>query len=567
MKRWSELKQIPPRRRAGGGRARTVGTVLVLAVLAFSLGFVSGNQDEMLLKIYRGIDVFGKVYKEVSLNYVDSIDPDAFIHAGIDGMLETLDPYTVFIGEHEGDEIDLVTNGKYGGIGVTISIRDGQIIIVGLMEGFSAARQGLQVGDRILDIDSTEITSENFQQVRSLVRGAPGTEIRMRIQREEEPEPLEFVLLREEITVKNVSYAGFVEDGVGYIRLDRFSRTAGDDLRNAIRSLKASGALKGVILDVRDNPGGLLDMAVDVVSKFVPEKSLVVSTRGRSPDSERKYYSSETPMLPDVPMAVLVNEGSASASEIVAGAMQDLDRGVIVGNRTFGKGLVQTITRLSETTSLKITTARYYTPSDRCIQILDYAHHNQDGSPVRVTDTLREEYRTSKNRIVYGGGGILPDSVVSEGSRSKLLETLNRKAMIFSFANRYAVREKTLPDDFVVTDALLKEFKQYLAEKNFVYEEEAESRIAELKQFASRDRYSKEFVDELAHLQTHIDEEKERAFERFEAEIREALNVEIRGRLLGESARVEATFAGDRQLQTALGILTNPQVYGAMLAP
>ncbi|MBE0556005.1 MAG: S41 family peptidase, partial [Proteobacteria bacterium] len=346
--------------------------------------------------------------------YVDAVDPDVFIHAGIDGMLETLDPYTVFIGENEGDEIDLVTDGKYGGVGITISVRQGEIIIVGLMEGFSAAKQGLQVGDRIIDIDGSVITAETFRTVKTLVRGAPGTEIRMRIEREGEPEPLEFVLIREEITVKNVSYAGYVETGIGYIKLDRFSRTAGDDLRNAIKTLKGEGELKGVVLDLRNNPGGLLDMAVDVVSKFVPEKSLVVSTRGRLADSERRYLSSEMPMVAEIPMAVLVNDGSASASEIVAGAVQDLDRGVIVGHRTFGKGLVQTITRLSEATSLKITTARYFTPSGRCIQILDYAHHNQDGSPAVIVDSLQEEYRTAARRIVYGGGGILPDSVVED---------------------------------------------------------------------------------------------------------------------------------------------------------
>ncbi len=553
-----------PGRRPG---ARVLGAAVIAAVLIVGLGFIDGNQDQMLLKIYKGIDVFGKVYKEVSLNYVDEVDPDAFIEAGIDGMLETLDPYTVFIGENEGDEIDLVTNGKYGGIGVTISIRNGEIIIVDLMEGFSAAKQGLQVGDRILDIDGTPITPDNFRMIRGLVRGAPGTELKMRVQREGEAGPLEYVLIREEITVKNVSYTGFVKEGIGYIRLERFSRTAGDDLRNAIKTLKAGGELRGVILDLRNNPGGLLDMAVDVVSKFVPERSLVVSTRGRALDSERKYYSSETPMLPDVPLAVVVNDGSASASEIVAGAIQDLDRGVIVGERTFGKGLVQTITRLSETTSLKITTARYYTPSSRCIQILDYAHHDRDGSPVRVSDSLQQEYRTSNNRIVYGGGGIMPDSVVSEKTQSTLLEALNRKAMFFSFANRYAARIKSLPENFVITDEILTEFQQYLREKGFSYEEEAETKIAELRSLASRDRYSKEFMDELTHLETHVVDERDRAFERYEDEVRRALTVEITGRMKGEAARIEASFGGDTQLLAAIGILENAKTYRAILSP
>lgn len=551
----------------GKGRRHLLGGALAIVAAAASLAFMSGDQDETLLKIYRGIDVFGKVYREVSLNYVDVIDPDEFIHAGIDGMLETLDPYTVFIGEDESDEIDLVTSGKYGGVGVTISIRNGQIIVVGLLEGFSAAKQGIQVGDRVIAIDSTMITADNLGTVRNLVRGTPGTEIRMTIEREGERELLEFVLLREEITVKNVSYTGYVEEGIGYIKLDRFSRTAGDDLRSAIKTLKSGGTLKGVVLDLRNNPGGLLDMAVDVTSKFVPESSLVVSTRGRSQESERKYVSTETPMLPDVPMAVLVNDASASASEIVAGAIQDLDRGVIVGTRTFGKGLVQTISRLSENTSLKITTARYYTPSGRSIQILDYVNHNEDGSPAVVADTLRKEYRTRSNRSVFGGGGILPDSVVPEEASSRLFESLNRQGMFFGFANRYAPRIKTPSGDFEVSDKLLEEFQAYLDEKGFTYEEAAESKLAELREMASRDRYGEEFRSRLDQLASLCAEEKKRAFVRFEDELKEALKIEIAGRLSGEKGRLVASFAGDRQLASAIGIVKNKRVYTSILSP
>src|SRR3972149_2159105 len=340
--------------------------LMIVVVMYLALGLIVVSDHDLYLKIYRGIDTFGKVYKEISTNYVDEIDPDRFMRAGIDGMLKTLDPYTVYIGEREGDEIDLVTNGKYGGVGITIGLRDGLVTAVNLLDGFSASKQGIRVGDHILEVDGKSLTGDSFDTVRSLVRGAPGTEVRMKVEREGEPAPLEFVLIREEIAVRNVTFAGTMSDGIGYIKLERFSRTAGDDVRLALRDLKSKGGLKGIILDLRDNPGGLLDMAVDVVSKFLPESSLVVTTKGRRQDSDRSYLTMEKPMAVDVPLAVLVDRGSASASEIVAGAIQDLDRGVIVGTRTFGKGLVQKISRLTETASLKITTARYYTPSGRC---------------------------------------------------------------------------------------------------------------------------------------------------------------------------------------------------------
>ncbi|MEK6566071.1 MAG: S41 family peptidase, partial [Bacteroidota bacterium] len=378
-------------------KRRNVIYVSVLVAGFLMLGF-SGNADnDLFLRINKGIDVFGKVYKEIAINYVDDVDPDRFMRAGIDGMLKTLDPYTVYIGEKESDELDLVTTGKYGGVGITIGNRDGMITVISLMEGFSAARQGIEVGDRIVDVDGKRVVGSSLEDVRQLVRGAPGTEVRVKIEREGAIEPLEFALMREEIPVRNVTYTGYVEKGLGYIRLERFSRTAGDDLRNALKDLRVTGELKGLVLDLRDNPGGLLDIAVETSAKFLAESSLVVSTRGRRGDADRKYYSTEKPMLVDVPLVVLVNRGTASASEIVSGAIQDLDRGVIVGSRTFGKGLVQTITRLSDNSSLKITTARYYTPSGRCIQEIDYSHRTRDGNVVTFADSLKREFRTAHN--------------------------------------------------------------------------------------------------------------------------------------------------------------------------
>jgi carboxyl-terminal processing protease len=543
--------------------AMMVGGVLVGVLL---MGFL-GTNDELLLKVYRGIDIFGKVYKEVTLNYVDEIDPDRFVHAGIDGMLKTLDPYTVFLDERETDELDLVTTGKYAGIGVTIGLRDEAITVINLLEGFSAAKQGIEVGDRILEVDGKSVKSKSLEDVRLMVRGPVGTTVHIQVGREGSPKPLDFALIREEIPVRNVSYAGYVDSVTGYIRLERFSRTAGDDVRNAIKDLKEKGTLKNIVLDLRDNPGGLLDMAVDVASKFLPESTLVVSTRGRRSDSERKYYSTEIPLMPSVPLALLVDRGSASASEIVAGAIQDVDRGIIVGTRTFGKGLVQTIIRLSEHSSLKITSGRYYTPSGRSIQEIDYFHRTKDGVVTVKPDSLRREFFTVHGRPVFEAGGIVPDSTVPDEAAGALLDELSRKAMFFKYANYFASQRKSIPDHFKVTDDILEDFEAFLKEKNFQYEEEAEGKLKELSDLADKARYGTSFSEGIEEVTKAVQREKARAFARYDKEIRTALELEIIARMKGEKAAIEASFPSDRQLEVAVRLLENRSAYRRLLGP
>ena len=535
-------------------------------VVFFSLGFFAGSDNDLYLKIYRGIDTFGRVYKEITVNYVDEIDPEKFMRAGIDGMLKTLDPYTVYIGAQDRDEIDLVTNGKYGGVGITIGIRDGVVTVVNLLDGFSAAKQGIRVGDRILAVDGKDLTDISMNELRSIVRGAPGTEVHMKIERDGERAPLEFVLLREEISVKNVTYEGYVDKGIGYIRLERFSRTAGDDVRLAMKALQSKGELKSVILDLRDNPGGLLDMAVDVAAKFLPESSLVVTTKGRQRGSDRLYYTDETPMAPDAPLAILVNRGSASASEIVAGAIQDLDRGVIVGTRTFGKGLVQTITRLSENSSLKITTGRYYTPSGRSIQEIDYFNRTRNGGVRIIPDSLRKAFRTAHNREVFEGGGIKPDSTVPDDELSQFATELIRKAMFFKFATQYAGKHDALPPDFKVTDQLVNEFERFVKEKGFKYQEEPELKLAELRSSAEESHYGKQFLDQLDHLSSIIKDEEAHAFGRHKDEIARLLTEELIERFRGERARIASTLGDDQQLAAAIALLKNKAEYQRLLA-
>lgn len=550
MKRTGRGKLIRP----------TLLAAALLVMIAVTGGFMPPADSDYFLKINKSIDIFGRVYKEISTSYVDEIEPEKFMQAGIEGMLGTLDPYTVYIDKDDGDEVDLLTNGKYGGIGVTISPRDGAIQVITVMDGYSAQRQGVLPGDKVLEIDGVKVASKKPDEVRNLTRGEPGTEVKVLIERAGEPSPIQFVLIREEIQVKNVTYSDMIEPGIGYVRLERFSRRAGDELRQAIKELKLKGDVKGVVLDLRGNPGGLLDAAVEVVSKFVPQGSFIVSTKGRRPEADKKYSSREEPLLPETPLVLLTDRSSASASEIVAGALQDLDRGVIVGTRTFGKGLVQTILPLNYGAQLKITTARYYIPSGRSIQEVDYIHRDKSGVFGTVPDSLKRQFKTAHGRIVYEYGGISPDSTIKEKELSPMVRELYRKSHFFKFANSYAASHKQTPYTGV-TEVVLDEFKKYLEEAKFDYQEDSEAKIKELRQVADRSRFSKEFLDDLDLLSAALDKEKSRGFERNKEQIGKELNIELMARFNGERGRIEASLRDDVQLDVALGILKDSRVY------
>ncbi|MEW6510470.1 MAG: S41 family peptidase [Bacteroidota bacterium] len=529
-------------------------------LLVLGSGFVLLPDTDLFLKINKSIDVFGRVYKEITTNYVDEIDPEKFMQAGIDGMLGTLDPYTVYIDREDGDEVDLLTNGKYGGIGVTIGVRDGALKIITVMDGYSAQRAGIVPGDRLIEVGGVKVGNKKPDEVRNLTRGDPGSEVTIVVEREGETKPLTFVLIREEIQIKNVTYTGYVSDGIGYIRLERFSRKAGEEVRQAIKELKITGDLKGLILDLRGNPGGLLDAAVEVVSKFVPRGTIVVSTKGRRPEATRTYASTEEPLLPSTPLVVLTDRGSASASEIVAGALQDIDRAVVVGTRTFGKGLVQTILPLNFGAQLKITTARYYTPSGRSIQEIDYLHKDKNGVFAMVPDSLKREFNTVHGRKVYEHGGITPDSLVKEEAEGPMVRELLRRSLFFRFANSYAAAHKG-EEINGVDEKVLAEFKRFLDAEKFDFQEDSEAKIKELRQTAQRSYYAKEVLDDLSLLESALASEKARGFERYRDHIREELNIELMGRVKGEHGRIEASLANDVQLSVAEGMLKNRKVY------
>jgi carboxyl-terminal processing protease len=458
----------------------------------------------------------------------------------------------------------LLTSGKYGGIGVTIGLREGAIQVITVMDGYSAQRQGILPGDKILEVDSVDVRSRKPDEVRSLTRGEPGTEVKVLVGREGEPAPILFVLIREEIQVKNVTYADFVEDSIAYVRLERFSRRAGEELRQAIKELKLRGEIKAAVLDLRGNPGGLLDAAVDVVSKFVPRNSLIVTTKGRRPEADKKFYSSEEPLLPETPLVLLTDRSSASASEIVSGALQDMDRALIAGTRTFGKGLVQTILPLSYGAQLKITTAKYYIPSGRSIQEIDYVYRADRGVFRSVPDTAKRKFVTAHGREVFEHGGITPDTMITEEDVGPMVKELLRKSLFFKFANKYVAEHKGTPITDV-TDNVLNIFRNYLDEQKFEFQEQSLSKVRELRELAEELHYGEQSLREIDRLKSELEKERMSAFDRYRNHIKRLLAIELMGRSGGERGRIEASLAGDVQLHAAIALLKDSQRYAAKL--
>ncbi|PIW69760.1 MAG: S41 family peptidase, partial [Ignavibacteriales bacterium CG12_big_fil_rev_8_21_14_0_65_30_8] len=409
---------------------------ILLCALIFATGFNTINSD-LYFNIAKSIDTFGKVYREVSINYVDKINPENFMLAGIKGMLSSLDPYTNYIDETMKKDLDVFTKGKYGGIGTSVGLRKNKVTILDLMEGYPAQRQGLRVGDIILKVDSITVNKENYKNLSNYLKGEPGKIINLTIGRDGIKDSLIFQLVLEEIVIKNVNYYGFIpEDGNNvYIKLSGFSRSAGSEVKNALLDLKSKKDINYIIFDLRGNPGGLLDQAIDVSEKFLNKGDIVVSVIGRDTSQISKYYSKETPLAEKSKVVVLVDGASASASEIVAGAIQDHDRGVIIGEKSFGKGLVQTVMPLSFNSSLKITTAKYYTPSGRCIQEIDYSKNDEIFSYSKKE--IKNQFFTANKREVFANGGITPDSIVSNSSQSKQVQALLARGMFFQFATNY----------------------------------------------------------------------------------------------------------------------------------
>ena len=536
-------------------------------VVIIGLSFWGFKSDQKNFEISKNLDIFYTLVRELNLFYVDEVKPDKLIKTGIDDMLETLDPYTVFIPESEMDDFKFMTTGEYAGIGAMISKRGSQIIVAEPYEGFPAQLNGLRAGDVFIEVDGKPVDKMVVSDVSEILKGSAKKPVKVMMQRPGEKKPFTLDIIREKIQIDPVTYYGMIDAKTGYIRLSSFTDGCAESVRDAILDLRDKKGATKLVFDLRSNPGGLLGEAVKVTNLFVNHGQEIVSTKGKVSQLDKTYRATEQPVDSVMPLIVLVNSGSASASEIVAGALQDLDRAVIMGNRTFGKGLVQTTRDLSYNTKLKVTTAKYYIPSGRCIQALDYSHRNADGSVGNIPDSLISMFKTKNGRTVKDGGGVTPDIRNKQDTLSTLAYKLTQDFMIFDFATAFASKHKAIatPDKFVISDDIYTEFHQFLTEKKFSYESRSEQSLKTLIETAKRERYFDAAQNEFAALEKGLALNLNQDLDKSSEEIRDLLTDEIVSRYYYQKGAIIAALRSDKEIKSVLNLFNNPAEYSRIL--
>lgn len=545
------------------------GALALSFVVILGLSFWGFKSDQKNFEISKNLDIFYTLVRELNLFYVDEVKPEKLIKTGIDDMLETLDPYTVFIPESEMDDFKFMTTGEYAGIGAMISKRGNQIIVAEPYEGFPAQKNGLRAGDIFLEVDGKAVDKMAVSDVSESLKGPAKKPIKVKMQRPGDKKPFTLDIVREEIQIDPVTYYGMIDAKTGYIRLSSFTDGCAESVREAVLDLRDKKGASSLVLDLRSNPGGLLGEAVKVTNLFINHGQEIVSTKGKVSQWDKTYRATEQPVDSVMPLIVLVNSGSASASEIVAGALQDLDRAVIMGNRTFGKGLVQTTRDLSYNTKLKVTTAKYYIPSGRCIQALDYTHRNKDGSVGNIPDSLITEFKTKNGRIVKDGGGVTPDIRNIQDTLSALSYKLVQDYMIFDFATTYAGNHKTIvpPDQFAISDDIYKEFHQFLTDKKFSYESRSEQTLKVLIETAKKERYYDTAQNEFTALEKGLTLNLNQDLDKSREEIGDLLKDEIVSRYYYQKGAIIAALKTDKEIKRVLALFHNPAEYTQLFKP
>ncbi len=555
----------------------TASIISIVFIIGWSTGLHCQNNQDLYSETRQNIKIFGEIYKETFDHYVEDIDPEAFMRAGINGMLDKLDPYTVFLEKEGKENLKLMTEGKYYGVGMRITIRNGWPTCAEQpFPNSPAQKAGIREGDQIIEIDGESTKGLSLNETASRLRGEEkGSKVTIKIRRVGADKPIQMTLIRDEIVISDIQYKGMVEPGIGLINLNVFNRGAAEQVRNALEQLLNQG-MEALILDLRGNPGGLMDVAVDVAGNFVDKGELVVYTKGRSADRHKEYHTTGTPIFSSMPLVILVDQYSASASEIVAGAIQDLDRGVIIGTETFGKGLVQSVMPLDRRgeKQLKMTTAKYYLPSGRLIQRPEVFERgkgsvflNKDSSSSETDSVNNDIYYTRNGRKVRGGGGIKPDIKSKNPTTTRYVSMLRFKSMFFNFSLKYAADHADLPRDFEVDDQMLNNFFNFIEENDFNYEPDGMAELDSLESIAKSKNYSEQFIELLGDLREHFKNVEEQERRESIEDIEYMIKRELTAKLFGNDASYVTSFERDETLQQAVSLVKNKERYEKILKP
>jgi carboxyl-terminal processing protease len=542
------------------------GVVIFVSATTVLLAF--SVPTDRYFDIAKSLDIFATLVKEVNANYVDEVDPKKLIDTGINGMLQQLDPYTDYIPKEDMEAFSIQTTGEYAGIGALVGQINHKTVITFPYVGFPAHRAGIRVGDELISINGKNVQGKPTGESSVLLKGTPQTEVEVELKRYGEPGTIKFKLLREKIKISNVTYIGLIENDIGYIKLDEFTPGAGREVAEAVTKLKSQGAKK-LILDLRDNPGGSLYEAVNIVNIFVPKGKEVVSTRGKSPESNKIYNTLNNPVDLEIPMTILTSGSSASASEIVAGSLQDYDRAVLVGQRTFGKGLVQTTRQLAYDAQLKITTAKYYIPSGRCIQALDYAHRHVDGTVAKFPDSLKREFKTKAGRKVYDGAGLDPDIVIKPEEIATLTLELVSSGLVFDYASKYCGENKLALSSmktFRLNDTEYENFLNWIKTQKFSFAPELEHKMETLISSAKAEKYYDQLQAPLAELKNKIVQSRSNDLVRFKSEIARVIEEEIAFHYLLSQGQVDVSIDRDVEIVAARKLLNDQTKYHQLLS-
>lgn len=542
--------------------------ITLFFVCLSSVAFSVTSPNKRSFRIDKNLNIFNNLFRELDMFYVDTLNYDKMVKLTIDNMLDKLDPYTVYMPEEETDDLTFMTTGEYAGIGAMIMKKDKGVCVSEPYEGMPAQRNGVRAGDVLLEVDGAKVAGMSVSEVSERLKGTPNTTIKLKINRFGVTKPILISFLREKIQVNPVAYSAVVADKVGYVLLREFTDRAAIELKNAVNDLQKNHKIESLVLDIRNNGGGLIDEAVKIVGYFVPKGTDVVTTKGKNNEADRTYKTPTEPIYPEMKLVVLTNRSSASASEILAGSIQDLDRGVIVGERTFGKGLVQNIRPVGYGGHLKVTTAKYYIPSGRCIQAIDYSHRNEDGSVGRVPDSLTTEFSTRNGRKVRDGGGIVPDSLTKDERKLNIAYYIFMQNHYFDFATQYVYQHPSIasPADFVLSEDDFKAFGKYLIDQKFTYTTQTEKYYTELLEVAKLEGLDKSAKSEFEALKQKLAPDVSKSIEENKADITDLLSLEIIKRYYFQKGEIQYSLRDDKDLKVALDLLKYNGKYSQTLS-